>query len=422
MSTNTRRPIYSNPSARSWTSQPSNRESSAIISFHRSLPKYSPTTLHSLDAIAKEIGVKKVFLKDETSRLGLPSFKIVGASWGIHQAIAQRAGLPSNTTVEDLSTAAQRKGVKLFAATDGNHGRAVARMGRILGISGTKIFVPGSLDESTQDLISQEGAQVIVVDGDYDFAVKEADAQARNSGGILIQDTAFEGYTEIPQWIVGGYSTLLVEIDEQLPDHADVVVVPIGVGSLGEAVVSQSKMKGQTTFVLAVEPDTAACLYKSLRAGTSLPIRTSHTIQTGMNCGTVSTTAWPILKAGVDVSTTVSDFEVHEAVQCLQSVGIKAGPCGAAPLAGLRHVARTNPEILSLNEDSVVVLICTEGSRDYQIPRNLSGDDSVAKARNLVGISSSGNKTSDEKEEAKYVVAWLEHRGIEVNWLEKITN
>lgn len=362
-------PIYSNPSARSWTSPPSNRDSSAIIKFHRRLPNYTTTPLHSLDAIAREIGVKRVLLKDETTRLGLPSFKILGASWAIHRAITKRAGLPLHTHVEDLSIAAKRMGTRLFAATDGNHGRAVARMSRVLGISGTKIFVPESLDAPTQEFISQEGAQVIVVDGDYDVTVKEADSQARNEGGILIQDTAFEGYTEISQWIVDGYSTLLMEIDEQIPKHADVVVVPIGVGSLGEAVVSHSKMAGRSTRVLAVEPDTAACLYKSLSAGNSIPIRTSYTIQTGMNCGTVSTTAWPILKAGVDASTTISDLEVHKAVQYLESVDIGAGPCGAAPLAALRYMASTNPEILGLDENSVVVLICTEGSREYRLPK-----------------------------------------------------
>lgn len=369
MPMSSRRAIYWNPSARSWVSQSSHRDSDAIINFHRNLEHYDPTKLHSLDAVAQDLGVKSVMLKDETSRLGLPSFKILGASWAIHLAIAQLAGLPLQATVRDVSVAAKELFVKLYAATDGNHGRAVARMASLLGLSETKIFVPNSLDNSTQNFITEEGAEVIIVDGDYDDAVRAAALQAKYDGGLLIQDTAFEDYTKIPSWIVDGYSTLMVEIDEQLPEHADIVVCPVGVGSLAHAVVSHSKMRGRSTTVLAVEPDTAACLYSSLRAGKPIPTKTTHTIQTGMNCGTVSLSAWPTLEAGVDVSTTVSDFEVHEAVQYLRSIGIEAGPCGAAPLAALKYVARTDPNSLNLDKDSVVILICSEGSRDYQVPQ-----------------------------------------------------
>jgi diaminopropionate ammonia-lyase len=156
MATTSRRSIYSNPSARSWVSQPSNRDSDATIKFHRSLPDYAPTKLHSLEAVAKEIGAKSVLLKDETSRLGLPSFKILGASWAIHQAIVQRAGISPQATLDDFSAAAKYLFLTLFAATDGNHGRAVARMAHILGISQTKIFVPTLLDKATQDFITGE--------------------------------------------------------------------------------------------------------------------------------------------------------------------------------------------------------------------------------------------------------------------------
>ena len=426
MPTTTRRSIYSNPLARSWVSPAPTHDSKAIINFHRSLPDCSPTKLHSLDAVAKELGVKSILLKDETNRLGLPSFKILGASWGIRQAIVKHASLSPPITLDDLSAAAKKHAIKLVAATDGNHGRAVARMAKILGVLKTTIFVPRGLDQATQEFISGEGAEVIVVAGDYDTAVRKAESEAKETSGILIQDTAFEGYEEIPEWTVEGYSTLLNEIDEQLSGKApDVIVVPIGVGSLGQAVVSHSKMKGRSTAILAMEPDTAACLHKSLKVGKSASIATSETIMNGMNCGTVSTTAWPILKAGVDASTTVSDFEAHGAVQYLNSLGIQAGPCGAAPLAALKHVVRTDPSILRLNKDSVVVLICTERSRDYKIPRSVSEDDPVALTQTLVQIDSSNpglssSEGAGEMETAEYIAAWLEHRDIEVNWIEDV--
>lgn len=250
-------------------------------------------------------------------------------------------------------------------------------MSRILNIPVTKIYVPASLDIPTRDFITEEGAEIIVVDGDYDATVSKAASEAKANHGILVQDTAFEGYEEIPAWIVEGYSTLLLEIDEQIPP-ADLVVIPVGVGSLAQVVVSHCKAEGRGTRVLTVEPNTATCLYKSLTAGELTSIVTNDTIQVGMNCGTVSTAAWPVLKAAVDASTTISDFEVHDAVMYLQSVGITAGPCGAAPLAALKYVARTDSGLSGLDKNSVVVLICSERSRDYQIPKDVAETDPIA--------------------------------------------
>lgn len=358
-----------NLAARFWTSQPPSIDHSDVLDFHRGLPNYSPTKLHSLNGVAKELGLKDVFLKDETNRLGLPAFKVLGASWGIRQAIAKRAGLSPPITLEDLSAAVEKHSVSLFAATDGNHGRAVARMGKLLGVKKTVITVPKDLDEPTKNFIRGEGATVIVVDGDYDEAVRIADQNARATEGMLIQDNGFEGYEEAPEWIVEGYSTLLNEVDEQLFGNApDLFVVPVGVGSIAQAVVSHAKRADRGTTVMTVEPHSAACLYESLRAGEMVTISTGSTIMSGMNCGTVSTTAWPTLKAGVDVSVTISDIEAHEAVQYLHSIGIRAGPCGAATLAALRTIARSQPAMLDLDADSVVVLICTEGAREYVIP------------------------------------------------------
>jgi diaminopropionate ammonia-lyase len=173
---------------------------------------------------------------------------------------------------------------------------------------------------------------------------------------------------------VEGYTTMLLEIDEQLRGvEPNVIVIPCGVGSLAQAVVTHYKNKtnrSSPTAVLTVEPRTAGSLHESLKAGTSLSISTSSTIMTGLECGTISTAAWPVLKEGVDVSVTVSDSEVHEAVLELERAGVGAGPCGAAALAGLRFVASVDPKLLhfGLDEESVVVLICTEGEREYAVP------------------------------------------------------
>jgi diaminopropionate ammonia-lyase len=192
--------IYTNPAARSWIST---RQTPAGISetldkFHNSLPGFQRTRLVSLDAIAKELGVKNVFVKDETLRMGLPAFKILGASWAINRAIVKACNLPSDVGLEELGAAARAKSMKLYTATEGNHGRAVAKTARILGLE-AMIFVPDHMVQPTRDFIASEGARVMVVEGSYDVAVSIAVLEAEKFGGTLIQDTAYESYEEVPE-------------------------------------------------------------------------------------------------------------------------------------------------------------------------------------------------------------------------------
>ena len=146
---------------------------------------------------------------------------------------------------------------------------------------------------------------------------------------------------------------------------ADVVICPVGVGSLAQAVLTHYKKSDRSTALLAVEADTAPCLLESLKLGSIKSISTADTIMCGLNCGTVSSTAWPMMRDGLDAATTVTDVQSHRAMCDLQSLGIKVGPCGAAPLAALKNVGA---EGLGLNRDSVLLLMCTEGTRDYVHP------------------------------------------------------
>lgn len=195
-----RRPVYVNPSARSWHS-PEHPPLDNVRAFHKTLPNYAPTRLIALPDIASQHGVKKLYLKDESQRLGLPSFKILGASWAVFRAIVQNFGLPleSDLSVVKHAASARPTPTTLLAATDGNHGRAVARMGKILGVK-ARIYVPQVTDEATRRKIEDEGAVVLQVDGSYDRAIQLAfDAEKESSGNILVQDTAFEGYEQIPR-------------------------------------------------------------------------------------------------------------------------------------------------------------------------------------------------------------------------------
>ncbi|KAF4899205.1 Diaminopropionate ammonia-lyase [Colletotrichum viniferum] len=418
-----RRSVYINPRA-----GPLGRDidTSAVQAFHRQLPSFNRTPLVSLDALARDLGVKAVFLKDESNRLGLPAFKILGASWGTYRAITAHLALPAHTPLDDVAQAAQQNGISLYAATEGNHGRAVAFMARILGIS-AHIYVPRSVNGDAATLIASEGAHVVVSDCHYDDAVLEAWRTSKSvPGGLLIQDNAFEGYEQIPAWIVEGYSTLVVEAEHQVAERGlapTLLVSPVGVGSLAHAVVSHCKSAGREHAVLTVEPDIAPCLWKSLRAGEPVSVHTSSTIMDGLNCGTVSLTAWTGLQAGVDASATVSDFEAQRGVEYLETEGVQSGPCGGATVAALRRLAEVSPRPACLSEDSVVVLLNTEGRRKYKKPIDVSVDDPVGLTQILTTIDSSNPDLSKasgagEAEIASYISAWLQHRDIDAHWVE----
>jgi diaminopropionate ammonia-lyase len=289
---------FAHPAARDWTCAPAPVE---VLDFHAALPGYAATPLAELPALAVRLGVGRVFVKDESSRLGLPAFKALGASWAVHRVLA---GRPSGEPV------------LLVTATDGNHGRAVARIAALCG-QRAHVFVPLGVSTRAVAAIAAEGARVTEVDGSYDEAVRLAAAAASDDpGAVLVQDTAWPGYEEIPSWIVQGYATLFAEIDAQLgAEPPGLVVVPVGVGSL----------------------------------------------------------AWPYLRRGLDAATEVTDRDSEAAVRELAELGVSCGPCGAAALAGAR-AALTGPDSvrrradLGLGPTATVVLLSTEGAADPARP------------------------------------------------------
>ena len=360
--------MYHNPSARTWRSEYT--VDPAVLELHKKLPHYAETPLLKLPSSLTsqlEIG-DHVFLKDESNRFGLPAFKILGASWASYRTVTAALNLAPTTSFDEIRQAvAPGKNVTLHAATDGNFGRAVARMASLMGVT-AKIYVPKIMVGETISLIASEGADVLVIQGNYDAAVLAAERAAKESGGFLVQDNAWPGYEEIPELVAQGYSTMMMEMDRQIEDavgrQPDLVVVPVGVGSLAHAVIGlqKNKDKGSCPYILAVEPDTAACLRKSLDGGRITTIDTGDTIMCGMNCGTVSSTSWPFLRAGVDVCVSVSDAEARDASRLLSESGVLTGPCSAGTLAGLRRFIKSG-ETLGLGEKPIIVLLGTEGPR-----------------------------------------------------------
>jgi diaminopropionate ammonia-lyase len=362
---------YANPQARTWRCDPPPVEPEW---FHRSMPGYRPTPLVEYPSLASELGVGRVFVKDESSRLGLPAFKMLGASWAVCRAIGALAPTSEGPqTLDALRAVRSRLGpLTLVTATDGNHGRAVARMANLLGTE-ARIFVPDVVEPAAIELIRAEGAEVSVLADPYDTTVRvAAEFAAGRERTILVQDTSWEGYEEIPQWIVDGYSTMFREVDAQLERRAaspaGLVAVPTGVGSLLQAAVTfHRSVRHEPAALLAVEPDSAACVNASLRRGEPVSVETGHTSMAGLNCGTPSTIAWPYLLQGIDAAVSVTEQQAALAVHDLAHGGVDAGPCGAATLAAVRTALLGRDEAqhreqLGLRPDSTVVLLSTEGT------------------------------------------------------------
>jgi diaminopropionate ammonia-lyase len=298
------------------------------LAFHRTLPGYAPTPLADAPAAAAALGVQRVLVKDESSRLGLPSFKVLGASWAIHRALQER---PEAT--------------RLACATDGNHGRAVAYMARLLGLEAV-VVVPASMIEARRAAIAAEGAQVEVVDGTYDEAVE----RAATLDALVIQDTAWPGYETVPAWVVEGYATIGAEIDAE----PDVVAVQIGVGSFAAAMAR--RFAGAR--IIGAEPLNAACALASIEAGEPVEVPGPHdSVMAGLNCGRVSPVAWPAVSRGIEAFCAVGDDRAREAVALLARDGVRAGESGAAGLAGLLAFG----DELALPADGTVLVVNTEG-------------------------------------------------------------
>lgn len=344
--------LHLNPSA---SERPPTVLAQDPAAFHRGLPGYRATSLRSLPGIAASLGVGEVWAKIEDDRWGLPAFKVLGASWAVHRLLEERGG--------DAQLAA------LVSATDGNHGRAVARVARDRGLA-ARIYVPDGTSERRINDIRGEGASVLEVDGTYDDAVVRA-AASIGPADLLVADTSDDPEDDVSPLIVEGYSTIFTEVAEQHPRSFDTVVVGIGVGSLAAATVrfarSMQRERAGTPAVLGVEPVDAACVLTSLRAGRRTAVPGPHrSIMAGLNCGEPSAPTWPELSEGLNAVCAVDDADAREAVRVLRAEGIEIGFTGAAPVAGLLRLRRAGRlEAVVRNPGSASVLVVlTEGPTD----------------------------------------------------------
>ena len=309
--------------------------STAARDFHRTLPGYAPTPLVSCQPLADSLGLRSLQVKDESHRFGLNAFKALGASYAMHRL--------------------SRPHAIFSAATAGNHGRAVAWSARGLGCS-AKIFVPAITVPARIAAIRDEGAEVRVVDGSYEDALALCDRESRAQGWQVISDVGYQGYLEIPKWVVEGYETLFLEYEEQRDEPADVVFIQAGVGGLLCAAADHFRAR-EGPQVVSVEPDSADGLLESISLPTGEPCESKgaqNSIMAGLNCREVSLTAWPSIRRGVDMFVAIEDRLTVEAMSLLAEAGIDSGESGAAGLAGLLAVKKQF-------QKQRVLLVNTEG-------------------------------------------------------------
>ena len=355
--------------------------------FHKSFPQYSVTPLQKLSALASYLGVKGIYCKDESYRFGLNAFKVLGGSYAMGRYIAKELGrdisqLPYNVLSSDKLK--EEFGQATFVtATDGNHGRGGAWAAKRLGQKAV-VRMPKGTTKTRFDNIAKEGAEVTIEEVNYDDCVRMAAAEAaKTEHGIIVQDTAWAGYEEIPSWIMQGYGTLVLEADKQLKengvDRPTHVFVQAGVGSLAGAVVGYfaHKYKENPPVMVVCEASAADCLYRSaVQADGNLVNVTGdlQTIMAGLACGEGNTIGWDILKNHVTVFASCPDWMSAKATRIYANPlendpHIISGESGSVPL-GLAYTAlhdedaKDLKEALKLDENSNILVISTEGDTD----------------------------------------------------------
>ncbi len=355
--------------------------------FHESFPQYTKTPLAKLENMAAYLGLKEVYVKDESYRFGLNAFKVLGGSFAMARYIAKETGRDvSELDYETLTSDKLREEfgqATFFTATDGNHGRGVAWAANRLKQKAV-VYMPKGSTQTRLKNIQVEGATATIEEVNYDECVRmAAAAAAKTKNGVVVQDTAWAGYEEIPSWIMQGYGTMALEANEQLEeagcDRLTHVFVQAGVGSLAGAVQGYfaNRYPENTPKIVVVEADVAACLYKGAVAGDGeerIVDGDMQTIMAGLACGEPNTISWDILKNHVSVFVSAPDWAAAQGMRML-SAPIKGDPqvvsgeSGAAPF-GILACIMTMPEYkglkeeLGLNETSKVLLFSTEGDTD----------------------------------------------------------
>ncbi|MEI7613315.1 MAG: diaminopropionate ammonia-lyase [Betaproteobacteria bacterium] len=363
----------------------SHAELSKALAFHRSIPGYAPTPLVNLEQLSKKLGVKSIYVKDESKRFGLKAFKVLGGAYAMARYIAELVGenisqLPFDVMTSD--SVRSKIGEVVFATTtDGNHGRGVAWTARQLKQKAV-VYMPAGSSPERLNAIRAEGAEASIVEMNYDEAVRLTAEQAAKHGWQVVQDTAWEGYEKIPLWIMQGYGTLMLESFQQFhevpPTH---IFIQAGVGSLAGAVQGYvaATYGVDRPKVIVAEARVADCLYRSAISKNGDPVAVGGnltTVMAGLACGEANTIGWRILRDYSSAFVSCPDYVATRGMRILGNPlpgdpQVVSGESGAVTLGLLsilmqsREMAATR-EALGLDETSRIMVVSTEGDTDPQ--------------------------------------------------------
>ena len=363
-----------------------------VRAFHASFSQYCPTPLVALPGLAGQLGLKSVCVKDESKRFGLNAFKVLGGSYAVARCLAERLNLPeqglTKSQLHNTAASTAADNITFISTTDGNHGRGLAWTARELGYP-CIIYMPKGSEPARRNNILALGAQCTITDRNYDDTVRMSWNMAQEKGYVMVQDTAWEGYEQIPAWIMQGYLTLAAEILEQMqtasirPTHC---FLQAGVGSFAAAVAAflVAAMGNDAPRIIIVEPHAANCFYQSALAGDGKAHAVGGSLQTlmaGLACGEPSTLAWSILKDYTTAFMSCPDYMAANGMRMLAAPvqgdqPIVSGESGAAG-AGALHWLMCHPaaadqrEELGLNAEASVLLISTEGDTVPHIYRSI---------------------------------------------------
>ncbi len=366
-------------------------EAAKVRKYHQGFREYAPTPLQQLPALAKRFGFSQVYVKDESKRFGLNAFKVLGGVYALGRIVAERLGRDiEDITVEELRQPETRKKVgdiTFATATDGNHGRGVAWTAQQLGMKAV-VYMPKGSAQIRADNIRATGAECTITDLNYDDAVRLADATAKKNGWVMVQDTAWEGYEDIPRWIMQGYMTLGIEALDQLResgvDRPTHLFLQAGVGSYAGATLGYfaAALGDLCPVTTIVEPRLADCIYRSLADSDGKPHAVTGqmpTLMAGLACGEPSTVAWGVLRDYATAGISCEDYFAANGMRILGSPladdpKIISGESGAVTTGILEYIATMGTDIkekLGLGPDSRVLLISTEGDTSPELYRDI---------------------------------------------------
>ncbi|WP_308664230.1 diaminopropionate ammonia-lyase [uncultured Acidaminococcus sp.] len=365
--------------------------------FHRTIPGYVPTPLVDLKGLAEHLGLEAFYVKDESFRFGLNAFKGLGGSFCVAQVLGEKLGIPITemtfALLQDPAVHAKIKDLCFVTATDGNHGRGIAWTAHCLGVK-SRVFMPKGSSRERLENIRALGSDACITEFNYDDTVRHAARVAEETGGVLVQDTAWEGYETIPGWIMEGYTTLALEAAEALSQPPTHIFLQAGVGAMSGALAGffADYYGSRKPVITIVEPNRADCIFRTAAAGDGkLHTVTGalDTIMAGLACGEPCTLGWGELAAHAEHFASVPDWAAAQGMRILGAPvpgdsRVISGESGAVTSGFVCELYR-NKELeplkkeLGLDKDSRVLCISTEGATDRESYRRIVWDGAWGK-------------------------------------------